>query len=1104
MSHQYVFTHIGVNVLLNIYLSQVPRSPGTDLSKVPGGLMVSEFDRQSLLCQRKLYIHMLREAVSVRALSVYLQACLSNISAVFLTSLSPTSSWKVHNLVTTNIKGAADSPANQVSAGSVARVKTTEHSMPRSQRSFNDRSRTRVGRKRINRARRVKWAPVLAKAQRMYDKKWMRLKRIARLREKAYAVRRQLHAHGIDQKPLLRGKEALLVEGVIYALWSPFSRKLYVGQTSKSPFHRYMQHYWKSLTKPNRPVSKFFRACGFRNVFVFPLEVISRSYLQHTNPKKRLRHFRQLATERECYWIERLHTYRPRGLNVEFSVRNRQRPHRCFNPFNRLLNPMPHIRVISRSKDQRPSQDIRWYAFRDYRRRCAYLVRRWRNKTLTSVVLSSYKRSVLWRMLAVVRSSNHGFEEEEANATASFLQTFLLLRKRAKVQRSSDVCPLVIEWRTRDIDRLRLRRILESEEVMTAFPGEFPQRLVIAKRLPKTIASTVQNFSQVAMVSSQGGDEALECSCRKLFPAKVGRLDGCVYTGDLSLVRNQSLRKILQYGLNFRTGVLFPNVHDAIADGLSALASRLSKSLAIERSRFEPWIREVLRAAHTLMEAVPANSHGLPMKRTARKYLRFLQKHLVIVPTDKAARNASFICKRLYHRILSKEFSESGAYETQLCSLEDVVRAHTEFLDPKHLFGSDRLGYLYFLPKLHKPVASQRFIASLADCTTTHCSRLLTKALALVLHTLREKDDTNIRITGVRRYFVVDGYEEVADFIHKYRRTSHTMRNLYTGDFSTMYTTIPHDDLLLRIGQCVKEAWEYQAKCDAVDLTSLRIQVTGTGQHDSAKWVRTRSNTAVSFADNCAKLSCDDLMELVTFLVNNIFIMNGGVIRRQVVGLPMGTNCAPKLANLYLYTYESSFIDRVTHVLGLEAARLFHLYCRLIDDVMSLDNPIVQDYINLSAPVNLERRDGEVGGIYPSALVLGETTVSPSEVHFLGMTIRDLRGSLVMDLFDKRSTFPFDVIRYPHMDSNIPSSIPYGVFTGALSRIYRIGSTSKVFVERVRETIATFHQQGCSLPRLMKLLRRFLFKQTPLRWSLPVGRLFNLCSNNWTEMPGPP
>ena len=43
-----------------------------------------------------------------------------------------------------------------------------------------------------------------------------------------------------------------------------------------------------------------------------------------------------------------------------------------------------------------------------------------------------------------------------------------------------------------------------------------------------------------------------------------------------------------------------------------------------------------------------------------------------------------------------------------------------------------------------------------------------------------------------------------------------------------------------------------------------------------------------------------------------------------------------------------------------------------------------------------------------------------------------------MDVFDKRRSFPFEVIRYPHMESVIPSNIPYGVFVELLFTRYRI------------------------------------------------------------------
>jgi hypothetical protein len=42
---------------------------------------------------------------------------------------------------------------------------------------------------------------------------------------------------------------------------------------------------------------------------------------------------------------------------------------------------------------------------------------------------------------------------------------------------------------------------------------------------------------------------------------------------------------------------------------------------------------------------------------------------------------------------------------------------------------------------------------------------------------------------------------------------------------------------------------------------------------------------------------------------SNIFVMFGGRVFQQTVGIPMGTNCAPLLADLFLYSYEADFIQ---------------------------------------------------------------------------------------------------------------------------------------------------------------------------------------------------
>ena len=50
---------------------------------------------------------------------------------------------------------------------------------------------------------------------------------------------------------------------------------------------------------------------------------------------------------------------------------------------------------------------------------------------------------------------------------------------------------------------------------------------------------------------------------------------------------------------------------------------------------------------------------------------------------------------------------------------------------------------------------------------------------------------------------------------------------------------------------------------------------------------------------------------MLEFLVVNIFVSFGGTLFQQVVGTPMGTNCAPLLADLFLYSYESEFLQKL-------------------------------------------------------------------------------------------------------------------------------------------------------------------------------------------------
>ena len=60
-------------------------------------------------------------------------------------------------------------------------------------------------------------------------------------------------------------------------------------------------------------------------------------------------------------------------------------------------------------------------------------------------------------------------------------------------------------------------------------------------------------------------------------------------------------------------------------------------------------------------------------------------------------------------------------------------------------------------------------------------------------------------------------------------------------------------------------------------------------------------------SDSKHKYSEDDIIKMFEFLVDNIFVAFAGKVFQQIVGIPMGTNCAPLLADIFLYSYEAEF-----------------------------------------------------------------------------------------------------------------------------------------------------------------------------------------------------
>ena len=116
--------------------------------------------------------------------------------------------------------------------------------------------------------------------------------------------------------------------------------------------------------------------------------------------------------------------------------------------------------------------------------------------------------------------------------------------------------------------------------------------------------------------------------------------------------------------------------------------------------------------------------------------------------------------------------------------------------------------------------------------------------------------------------------------------------------------------------------------------------------------------------------SCQNVCDALTFLLDNIFIRFGTKLYRQVVGIPVGTNCAPLVADLFLFCYERDFMMSLSDDKLAEVIDAFNTTSRYLDDILNINNVYF---------------DNMVSQIYPSELQLNKTNTSDTKAAFLDL-----------------------------------------------------------------------------------------------------------------------
>ena len=81
------------------------------------------------------------------------------------------------------------------------------------------------------------------------------------------------------------------------------------------------------------------------------------------------------------------------------------------------------------------------------------------------------------------------------------------------------------------------------------------------------------------------------------------------------------------------------------------------------------------------------------------------------------------------------------------------------------------------------------------------------------------------------------------------------------------------------------------------------------------------------------------MCDALHYLLDNIFIRFGSKLYRQTVGIPIGTNCAPLVAELFLFCYERDFMLSLSDNYQPDIIEAFNSTTRYLDDLLNIDSP---------------------------------------------------------------------------------------------------------------------------------------------------------------------
>ena len=225
----------------------------------------------------------------------------------------------------------------------------------------------------------------------------------------------------------------------------------------------------------------------------------------------------------------------------------------------------------------------------------------------------------------------------------------------------------------------------------------------------------------------------------------------------------------------------------------------------------------------------------------------------------------------------------------------------------------------------------------LAHARLPNYQNLLTSRLTTIKNHIIKYCEKVYERSGKNLFWSIKNSCEV---LNKLKSRGFRATSLSTYDFSTLYTTLPHNPIKDKLVDLIERIFQREG--------SLYTACNDRNAFFTSDAVR-----------NYNLWSCQKVCEALTFLLDNIYIRFDSKLYRQIVGIPMGTKCAPLVADLFLFCYERDFMLSLSEDNQSDVIEAFNSTSRYLDDLLNIDNDYFGSMVNRIYPSELQLNKGQ-------------------------------------------------------------------------------------------------------------------------------------------------